>query len=139
MSEVEKKSVLREDKISIAEDVIAIIAGIAASEVEYVSAMSGGFTDGIAGMLGRKNFGKGIKVELSDSNVVLDLSIIVEYGCRIHEVARRIQTKVRMAVEEMTGLNAVEINVNIVGLNTGKVFRKDHEEEREGNERAELV
>lgn len=114
----------REDRIKISEEVVMTIAGIAASEVESVVSMSGGLTDGIAGMFGKKNMGKGVKVDMNEKDVVIDLSIIVEYGCRIHIVAKQIQNKVREAVEEMTGLNVTQVNINILGVNIAKETKK---------------
>ncbi len=110
----------KEDKIKISEEVIATIAGIAASEVDSLASMSGGLVDGIAGMLGRKNLGKGIKVEIKDNYVVIDLSIIMQYGCKIHEVSREIQERVRSAVESMTGMQVTAVNVNVLGISMGK-------------------
>ncbi|MCX7710807.1 MAG: Asp23/Gls24 family envelope stress response protein [Clostridia bacterium] len=128
MSESEKKTV-HEDKIRIANEVVATIAGIAASEVENVTSMSGGLADGIANILGRKNLSKGVKVEVTGKEAVIDINIIVEYGCRIHEVAKEIQSKVRQAVEGMTGLNVVEVNVNVLGVNTETTAKKQAESE----------
>jgi len=122
------KSVVREDKITIADEVIATIAGIAASEVKDVTSMSGNIADGIVGMLGKKNFGKGVKVDAGEKEVAIDLSVIVEYGCRIHHVAQQIQNNVREAVEEMTGMDVVQVNVNVVGVNTSKFLKKDVED-----------
>lgn len=110
----------REDKIRISEEVIATIAGIAASENENLASMSGGFVDGIAGMLGRKTPGKGIKVELKENLVAIDLSVVMQYGCKIHEVARDMQARVRDAVESMTGMVVNSINVNVLGVSVGK-------------------
>lgn len=110
----------REDKIRISEEVIATIAGIAASENENLASMSGGFVDGIAGMLGRKSPGKGIKVELKEDLVTIDLSVVMQYGCKIHEVARDMQARVRDAVQSMTGMEVISINVNVLGVSVGK-------------------
>lgn len=110
----------REDKIRISEEVIATIAGIAASENENLASMSGGFVDGIAGMLGRKMPGKGIKVELKENLVIIDLAVVMQYGCKIHEVARDMQARVRDAVESMTGMGVTSVNVNILGVSIGK-------------------
>lgn len=110
----------RDDKIRISEEVIATIAGIAASEVENIASLSGGLVDGIAGMLGRKNLGKGIKVELKENIAVIELSIIMQYGCKIHEVSRNIQSKVREAVEGMTGIQVTAVNINVLGVSVGK-------------------
>lgn len=124
----ETREVMRKDKITIADEVIATIAGIAASGVRDVTSMSGNIADGIAGMLGKKNFSKGVKVEMGEKEVVIDLSVIVEYGCKIHHVAQQIQNNVREAVEEMTGMDVVEVNVHIVGVNTSKILKKDGED-----------
>ncbi len=110
----------REDKIRISEEVIATIAGIAASEVDNIASLSGGLVDGIAGILGRKNLGKGIKVELKENIAVIELSIIMQYGCKIHEVSRNIQSKVREAVEGMTGIQVTAVNINVLGVSVGK-------------------
>lgn len=109
-----------EDKIKISEEVIATIAGIAASENENLASMSGGFVDGIAGMLGRKSPGKGIKVELNENSAAIDLSVVMQYGCKIHEVARDMQARVRDAVESMTGMEVISVNINVLGVSMGK-------------------
>lgn len=119
MSELAKTQV-QEDKIRISEEVVATIAGIAASEVENLASMSGGLVDGIAGMLGRKNPGKGIKVELKDDAALIELSIVMQYGCKIHEVSKDIQTRVREAVEGMTGMQVTAVNINVLGISMGK-------------------
>jgi len=119
---------VREDRIRISDEVIATIAGIAASEVEGVSSMSGGIADGIAGMLGKKNLGKGVKVELGEKQVEIELSAVVEYGCKIHIVAKEIQKKVRETVEDMTGLKVVGIDVNVVGINMLKENKEGKKE-----------
>jgi uncharacterized alkaline shock family protein YloU len=118
----------RQDKIRIADEVIMTIAGIAASQVENVTSMSGGIGDGIAGILGKKNLGKGVKVEAGEKEVAIDLSVVVEYGCKIHEVARSIQVKVRDAVESMTGMEVVQVNVNVLGINVAKDLKSEEDE-----------
>ncbi len=114
------KEIVREDKIKISEEVIATIAGIAASENENLSSMSGGFVDGIAGMLGRKSPGKGIKVELKENLVMIDMAVVMQYGCKIHEVARDMQKRVRDAVEGMTGMEVAAVNISVLGVTVGK-------------------
>ena len=109
-----------DDKVKITEEVISTIAGIAVSEGDTTATVSGGLVDGIAGMLGRKNLGKGIKVELKGEDVVIDVSLVVSYGVKIHEVARATQMRVSEAVTSMTGLNVTAVNVNILGLNYNK-------------------
>ena len=105
--------------IKIADDVIAVIAGAAASEVPGVSAMAGGFAGGISEVFsGKKNFAKGIKVEAGEKETRIDVNIIVEYGIRIPDVAFEIQNRVKKAVEGMTGLKVLDVNVHVQGVNT---------------------
>ncbi len=108
-------------KITFANEVVAIIAGLAASEIEGVAAMSGGIAGGIVEKLGRKNLSKGVKVEVGEKDTAIDLYIIVEYGARIPDIAWKIQENVKKAVENMTGLNVVEVNIHVQGVN----FEKD--------------
>ena len=116
---------LNDDKIEygtvkIANEVVAIIAGLAATEVSGVAGMSGGITGGITEMLGMKNLSKGVKVEVGDKETAIDIFIIVEYGSKISEVGQEVQQNVKTTVETMTGLNVVEVNVNIQGVNIPK-------------------
>jgi len=98
---------------------IAVIAGAAASEVPGVAAMAGGFAGGISEVFsGKKNFAKGIKVEAGEKETRIDVNIIVEYGVRIPDVAFEIQNRVKKAVEGMTGLKVVDVNVHVQGVNT---------------------
>lgn len=124
MNELVKEQQNREDKVRISEEVIATIAGIAASGNENVSSMGGSFVDGLAGMLGRKAPSKGIKVELKENQVSLELAVVMQYGCKIHEAARDMQSRVRKAVEEMTGLEVLNVNVSILGVNISKEANK---------------
>ena len=116
--------------IKISDEVVAIIAGIAAMEVPGVTSMSGGIAGGIAEALGRKNLSKGVKVEVGEREAAIDLYIIVEYGYRIPEVAWTIQEKVKNAVEDMTGLRVVEVNIHIQGVNIEREHRKELLEEQ---------
>ncbi len=106
--------------VKISDDVVAIIAGVAATEIEGVAGMSGGITGGITEMLGMKNLSKGVKVEVGDKEAAIDLYIIVEYGSKIAELGEKIQKNVKNTVETMTGLNIVEVNVSIQGVNIPK-------------------
>lgn len=105
--------------IKISEDVVKIIAGLAATEVAGVAGMSGGIAGGIAEKLGRKNLSKGVKAEVGEKEAAIDISIIVDYGANIQEVASRIQSSVKNAVESMTGLKVLEVNVNVQGVSFG--------------------
>lgn len=111
--------------IKISDEVVAIIAGIAAMEVPGVAGMSGGIAGGIAEMLGRKNLSKGVKVEVGEKEAAIDLYIIVEYGCRIPDISWEIQEKVKKAVETMTGLNVIEVNIHVQGVNIEKEYKKE--------------
>ena len=121
--------------IQIATDVIAIIAGVAVSEVKGVFSMAGGFAGGITETLtGKKNLAKGIKVETENEKTKIDVNIIVEYGTRIPDVAFEIQNKVKQSVENMTGLKVEEVNVHIQGVNTEKLTAEENEEEVKNEE-----
>ena len=111
--------------IKIADDVVKIIAGLAATDVIGVSGMSGGVVGGIAEKLGRKNLSKGVKVEVGEKEAAVDLFVIVDYGSRIPEVSSQIQESVKKAIESMTGLIVVEVNVNIQGVNFGAEGKDD--------------
>lgn len=102
--------------IRIADEVVSIIAGLAATEVEGVAGMSGGIAGGIAEILGRKNFSKGVKVEVGEKEAAIDLYLIVKYGVRIPDIALNVQEAVKSAIENMTGLSTVEVNVHVQGV-----------------------
>lgn len=102
--------------IRIADEVVGIIAGLAATEVEGVAGMSGGVVGGIAELLGRKNFAKGVKVEVGEKEAAVDLYIIMKYGVRIPDVALTVQENVKRAIETMTGLAVVEVNIHVQGV-----------------------
>ena len=103
--------------IKIADEVVSIIAGLAATEIDGIAGMSGGLVGGIAEMLGRKNFSKGVKVEVGEKEAAIDLYIIVKYGVRIPDVALAAQENIKRAIETMTGLSVVEVNVHVQGVN----------------------
>ena len=136
--EVEKEEVVEEivengnDGIKIANDVVAVIAGVAVAEVPGVASMSGGFAGGITEVLsGKKNLSKGIKVEADEKEVRIDVNIIVEYGTRIPDVAFEIQNRVKKSVENMTGLKVEEVNVHVQGVNTDTVMSEKENEQEE--------
>ncbi|MBC7106722.1 MAG: Asp23/Gls24 family envelope stress response protein, partial [Firmicutes bacterium] len=113
--------------VRIADEVVKVIAGLAATEVPGVADMSGGLVGGIAERLGRKNLAKGVKVEVGEKEAAVDLYIVVDYGARIPEVAAEIQRKVKQAVEGMTGLKVVEVNVHVQGVNFGPPEAREEE------------
>lgn len=111
--------------ISFANDVVATIAGLATIEIEGVAGMSGGFSGGLAELLGIKNLTKGVKVEVGREECAIDLFVVVNYGIEIPTMCEKIQTNVKKAVETMTGLRAVEINVHIQGVRVDKEAPED--------------
>ncbi|MGI6537400.1 MAG: Asp23/Gls24 family envelope stress response protein [Caldicoprobacterales bacterium] len=115
-------------KVTFADEVVAIIAGLAAMEIEGVAAMSGGIAGGIVEKLGRKNLAKGVKVEVGEKEAAIDLFIIVDYGIRIPELAWNVQENVKKAVENMTGLNVIEVNIHIQGVNFEKEIKVEEPE-----------
>lgn len=127
---MESNEFIKEDKTSlgsirIADEVVKVIAGLAAIEVKGVAGMSGGLVGGITEMLGRKNLAKGIKVEVGEKETAVDMYVIIDYGVKIPDVAAEIQEKVKNAVESMTGLVVVEVNVNVQGV----AFASENKEE----------
>ena len=114
--------------VNIADEVISVIASLAASEVKGVSGMVGGISGGIAELLGKKNLSKGVKLTANEDEVTVDLSIIVEYGVKIPDVAWELQKKVKNEVEAMTGLNVVGVNISVDGVNVPKLDKEVEEE-----------
>lgn len=102
--------------VRISEDVVSIIAGLAAAEIEGVASMSGGVAGGISEVLGRKSMSKGIKVEVGTEEAKIDIFIIVQYGARIPDVSWDIQESVKKTVENMTGLRVTQVNVHVQGV-----------------------
>ena len=124
--------------IKISNDVIAVIAGVAASEVPGVATMAGRFTGGLTEALkGKKNLAKGIKVEATETTANIDVNIIVEYGSRIPDVAFEIQNRVKKSVENMTGLKVTEVNVHVQGVNTESLNAENSEDETIGENKEE--
>ena len=113
--------------VKISDDVVAIIAGVAATEIPGVVSMSGGLTGGFSEILGMKNLSKGVKVELRDNDALIDVFIVVEYGLNISEIGKKVQTNVKSSVETMTELNVVEVNVNIQGVNIPKEKKEEED------------
>lgn len=111
--------------ITISDEVISVIAGVATSEVKGVSSMSGTIAGGIAEILGKKNMGRGVKVVLDGDNAIIDLHITVIYGAKVPEVAWEIQEKVKKAVETMTGLTVDKVNIYIEGVVIEKEPKKE--------------
>ena len=106
--------------VQIADDVVAIIAGLAATEVQGVSSMAGNITKEIISKLGVKNLSKGVRVTVEEGKVCVDVSINVEYGYAVTDVSYKVQDRVKTAIENMTGLNVTEVNVKIAGVSLEK-------------------
>ena len=124
-----------ENGIEISNDVIAVIAGVAVSEVQGVASMSGGFAGGITEVLsGKKNMAKGIKVDKTENTAKIDVNIIVEYGSRIPDVAFEIQNRVKKSVESMTGFKVEEVNVHVQGVDTNVKKEEKVNKQEEANE-----
>lgn len=111
-------------KVLFADDVVATIAGLAATDVKGVAAMSGGIANGIAEKLGRKSLAKGVKVQVGEKEAAIDLYIIVDYGVKVPEVAWNIQESVKKAVETMTGLSVIEVNIHVQGVSFEKEIKE---------------
>ena len=132
MSKEEKNENVAEEKVEIAsnlnisEDVIGVIAGLAASEVEGIAGMQVGFVDGINQIFGsNKKYTKGVKIELNGKKVTIDIFVNVKYGVRIPDVAWAAQTAVKNSVENMTGLEVEAVNINVQDI----IFEKDDKKE----------
>ena len=104
-------------EVQIADEVVAIIAGLAATEVEGVDSMAGNITNELVGKLGMKNLSKGVKVDVTEEHVSVDLSLNIRYGYNIPSVSEQVQEKVSTAIENMTGLTVLDVNVKIAGVN----------------------
>jgi len=102
--------------VEISPEVIEVIAGLAASEVSGVASMHGGFATGVAERIGRKNYGKGVKVDLNDDGITIDVQLHMAFGVSIPEVGRNVQENIAQALRTMTGLEANAINVHVVGI-----------------------
>lgn len=103
-------------EVHIADEVVAIIAGLAATEVEGVASMAGNITGDLVNKLGKKNLAKGVKVDVGEKDVIVDLSLVIEYGFNVPDVSHNVQIKVQSAIETMTGLTVAEVNVRVAGV-----------------------
>lgn len=111
---VDKKGI---GEVKIASDVVAVIAGLAANEVEGVDSMAGNITNELIGRLGRKNLSKGVRVLMEAGTVRVDMAINVVYGYSIPKITKQVQERVSQQIESMTGLIVPEVNVRVAGVN----------------------
>ena len=103
-------------EVKIADEVVAIIAGLAATEVEGVASMSGNITNEVIGRLGIKNLSKGVKVDVLEGVVTVSLALNLKYNYNIMDVTGKVQEKVKNAVENMTGLEVADVNIKVAGV-----------------------
>ena len=103
-------------KVEIAPEVIEVITGIAATEVEGIAQMRGNFASGVVEKLGKKNHGKGVKVEINEDGIKIDVYCLVKFGVSIPKVAQEAQENIRQTLLNMTALDATEVNIHIVGI-----------------------
>lgn len=124
-------------EIKINNEVIAVMAGRIATEVKGVAGMSGGVVDGLAKMLGKKSLEKGVKVEIGEEDINIDLSIIVDYGVSIPDVCSEIQINVKRKVEKMTGRNVRNVNLSVQGIHFPADQKEIEEKEKKEIEEKE--
>ena len=103
-------------EIKIADEVVAIIAALAATEVEGVASMAGNITNELIGKLGMKNLSKGVKVDVLEGIVTVSLALNLKYNYSIVEVSAKVQERVKSAIENMTGLEVADVNIKVAGV-----------------------
>ena len=108
-------------EVKIADEVVAVIAGLATTETEGVASMAGDISGDIISRLGIKRLVKGVKVEVIENHVIVDVAVNVFYDTNIPSVSQKIQDKVKLAIENMTGLEVIEVNVKVIGIQREKV------------------
>lgn len=109
----EKESI---GSVQIADEVVAVIAGLAATEVDGVASMAGNMTNDLIAKLGMKNLSKGVKIDVDEEHVSIDLSLNMKFGYSIPEVCEKVQDKVKSSIETMTGLTVLDVNIKIAGV-----------------------
>lgn len=129
--------------VKIAVDVVATIAGLAATETEGVAGMNNSLAGGIAEIFGgKKNLSRGVKVDIKENDTVIDLFITVDFGVRIPELAWQIQENVKNSVETMTGLNVEKVNIHVEGVSFAKEKAQPQiagEDEEEKSDTEEII
>lgn len=116
--------------VKISDEVVGVIAGLAATEINGIVGMSASLVGGITQILtGKKNLSKGVKVEMGENSAVIDLFVVVEYGVKIQEIAVQVQSNVKKAVETMTGLSVSAVNVHVQNVLIPKLDEKNEETE----------
>lgn len=120
MAENEKIYTIKDDggigTVRVAEDVVSVIAGLAATEVKGVSAIAGNITNEMIPRKGAKGLGKGVRVNVTDNKVKADISVVIGYDCSVLEVCEGVQERVKSAIENMIGMEVTEVNVKVAGV-----------------------
>jgi uncharacterized alkaline shock family protein YloU len=114
-------------QIQIADEVIAVIAGTAALEVDGVVGMASNFTGDLAEIMGKRNLSKGVKINVNEDNVSVEINLIIAFGYKIQDVSFEVQKKVKTAIETMIGLPSNEININVAGIHMDKAQKQKDE------------
>lgn len=122
MAENQKVYTIKDDggigTVRIAEDVVCVIAGLAATEVKGVSAIAGNITNEMIPRKGAKGLSKGVRVTVADNKIKAEISVVIGYDCSVLEVCEGVQERVKSAIENMTGMEVTEINVKVAGVET---------------------
>lgn len=137
LGKVDELSSEGNDTVKISDEAVATYAGIAVADIQGVYSMAGGFADGISSVFTKKkDYAKGIKVDVGEKDAKIDVNIIVNYGARIPDVAFEIQNSVKKIVEDMTGLKVLEVNVNVAGVHASydKNSKPEIDEAKEAEE-----
>ncbi len=123
----EKNQIFENGQVKISDEVVTIIAGIATMEVNGVHSMHTGLVEGFSNLFSKNNYSKGVKVEINENKVTLDIFINVVYGCKINQVAEEVQKTVKKEVETMTDLSVVVVNVHVQNIITEKIEKSEEE------------
>jgi uncharacterized alkaline shock family protein YloU len=123
-----------EDSIRISSEVIAVITGLVSNEVPGIAGMSGGLVGGIAEKLGRRDLAKGIKVQINEDSVIVDLNVIAEYGVSIVDATTKLKQEIRNNIEKTTGLKVQAININVQGIHVPETEEEAKDKEKEEKE-----
>ncbi|MGX8795509.1 Asp23/Gls24 family envelope stress response protein [Fusibacter sp. JL298sf-3] len=118
MAENMKIDSLNHGTVNIADDVLGVIASIAAAEIDGIKDLSGTLSEEMMSKIGKKSLHKGVHVEMEEGQVKVELSVIIDYGSKIHEIAVQVQENVKIAIESMTGLTVAKVDVTVEGINT---------------------
>ncbi|WP_251859490.1 Asp23/Gls24 family envelope stress response protein [Clostridium sp. Marseille-Q2269] len=111
--------------VKISDEVVGVIAGLAATEIDGIVGMSSGVVGGITQILkGKKNISKGVKVNVGEESASIDLYVVVEYGVKIPEVAQKVQEDVKRSVETMTGLTVSSVNIHVQNVMIPKIDKE---------------